>query len=92
MPRRNRRRDDVCPHCGHVDGRYIPDSPGLSRPKHMDDEEWAEYRFSDEARVELTHVPDYEDYRYEPGYDPGPGYEDAHLEAQYEDRYAIEED
>lgn len=42
--------------------RYIPDSPGLSRPKHMDDEEWAEYSFSEEARVELTYVPNEYDY------------------------------
>ena len=40
----------------------MTDSPGLSRPPHMDDEEWAEYRFSEEARVELTHVPDEDVY------------------------------
>ncbi len=40
------------------------DSPGLKRPRRMNDEDWAEHRFSEEARVELTCVPDepYDDY------------------------------
>ncbi len=45
------------------------DSPGLRRPRRMDDEDWAEYRFSEEARVELMHVPG------EPGLDPYDDYD-----------------
>lgn len=34
------------------------DSPGLSRPGWMDDQEWSEYLMTEEARYELTYVPD----------------------------------
>lgn len=30
----------------------------------MDDDEWAEYRMSEEARYELTYEPDYDPYDY----------------------------
>lgn len=73
---------DYCPHCGRGGFRpHIPDSPGLRRPKHMDDEEWAEYRFSEEARVELTHVPEDDSYSF---YDDYPDAADAHGEEMAE--------
>lgn len=52
-----------CPHCRR-EMYGPPDSPGLSRPEWMDDEEWAEYRMTEEARRELTYEPDYEPYAY----------------------------
>jgi hypothetical protein len=59
--------------------RYIPDSPGLRRPGHMDEEEWQEYRFSEEARVELPHVPD-------EGYYERDEVDDDRADAEAEDR------
>lgn len=53
------------------------ESPGLRRPRHMDDEEWAEYMMSEEARHELTYIPDYDpDF----GLDPGPEIEEEEVE------------
>lgn len=49
--------------------RYVPDSPGVSRPGWMDDEEWSEYRMTAEYAYEVSHVPD------EP-FDPDPFDED----------------
>lgn len=71
-----------CPHCGRGSGPYIPDSPGLVRPPHMDDEDWAEYRFSEAARVELTHVPDPDIYELN---DYDQMHEDARAEALAEE-------
>lgn len=38
--------------------RYIPDSPGVSRPRWMNDEEWSEYRMTPEYAHEVSYVPD----------------------------------
>lgn len=59
--------------------RYIPDSPGLTRPSHMDELDWQEYMMTDEARHELTYVPDDDLY-----YDDDDGYYDAVAEESHE--------
>jgi hypothetical protein len=43
-------------------GPYIPDSPGVSRPGWMDDEDWAEYQMSPEYAYEVSYVPDHDPY------------------------------
>lgn len=44
------------------------DSPGLRRPRHMDEEEYQEYLTTEEARHELTAPAE-----YEPDFDRDPG-------------------
>ncbi len=36
----------------------------MGRPRWMNDEEWAEYKMTEEYRQEVTYVPDYDPYDY----------------------------
>ena len=59
------------------------ESPGLTRPSWMDDDEWSEYMMSEEARVELTREDDYyESGMYDEDYDDYLG-DAAEAEAEY---------